>query len=176
MTARHRKTRLRTGIPAAPHRGRPRRRPRRRARSRRPCRRRGRFPATWISTSTGPNTRIRMLDFHRFVLLFNHSFSDRLRFIGELELEHAPGRRPRGIRRAGAGTGVPGLPGEPGVQPARRDAARTSGDHQRAARTPVVSRRRAAVRRHVHHPNDVVRCRRRRFTARSARRGITARI
>jgi hypothetical protein len=29
------------------------------------------------------------LDFHRFVLLFNHSFTDRLRFIGELELEHA---------------------------------------------------------------------------------------
>jgi hypothetical protein len=29
------------------------------------------------------------LDFHRFVLLFNHSFSDRLRFVGELELEHA---------------------------------------------------------------------------------------
>ena len=29
------------------------------------------------------------LDFHRFVLLFNHSFSDRIRFIGELELEHA---------------------------------------------------------------------------------------
>jgi len=28
------------------------------------------------------------LDFHRFVLLFNHSFTDRLRFIGELELEH----------------------------------------------------------------------------------------
>jgi hypothetical protein len=28
------------------------------------------------------------LDFHRFVLLFSHSFSDRLRFIGELELEH----------------------------------------------------------------------------------------
>ncbi len=30
-----------------------------------------------------------MLDFHRFVLLFNHSFTDRIRFIGELELEHA---------------------------------------------------------------------------------------
>jgi hypothetical protein len=30
-----------------------------------------------------------MLDFHRFVLLFNHSFSDRLRFVGEVELEHA---------------------------------------------------------------------------------------
>ena len=30
-----------------------------------------------------------VLDFHRFVLLFTHSFSDRLRFVGELELEHA---------------------------------------------------------------------------------------
>jgi hypothetical protein len=30
-----------------------------------------------------------VLDFHRFVLLFSHSFSDRIRFIGELELEHA---------------------------------------------------------------------------------------
>ena len=30
-----------------------------------------------------------VLDFHRFVLLFNHSFTDRLRFVGELELEHA---------------------------------------------------------------------------------------
>jgi hypothetical protein len=28
-------------------------------------------------------------DFHRFVLLFTHSFSDRLRFVGEVELEHA---------------------------------------------------------------------------------------
>jgi hypothetical protein len=30
-----------------------------------------------------------VLDFHRFVLLFNHSFTERLRFVGELELEHA---------------------------------------------------------------------------------------
>src|SRR5688572_9274553 len=30
-----------------------------------------------------------VLDFHRFVLLFNHSFTDRLRFVGELELEHS---------------------------------------------------------------------------------------
>jgi hypothetical protein len=30
-----------------------------------------------------------VLDFHRFVLLFSHSFSERIRFIGELELEHA---------------------------------------------------------------------------------------
>jgi hypothetical protein len=29
------------------------------------------------------------LDFHRFVLLFTHSFSDRIRFVSELELEHA---------------------------------------------------------------------------------------
>jgi hypothetical protein len=30
-----------------------------------------------------------VLDFHRFVLLFSHSFTPRLRFVGELELEHA---------------------------------------------------------------------------------------
>lgn len=29
------------------------------------------------------------LDFHRFVLLLNHSFTSRLRFVSELELEHA---------------------------------------------------------------------------------------
>ncbi len=29
------------------------------------------------------------LDFHRFVLLFTHSFSERVRFVSELELEHA---------------------------------------------------------------------------------------
>jgi len=29
------------------------------------------------------------LDFHRFVLLFHHSFSPRVRFVGELEVEHA---------------------------------------------------------------------------------------
>jgi hypothetical protein len=29
------------------------------------------------------------LDFHRFVLLITHRFSDRIRFVGELELEHA---------------------------------------------------------------------------------------
>ena len=30
-----------------------------------------------------------VVDFHRFVLLFNHGFTPRLRFVGELELEHA---------------------------------------------------------------------------------------
>ena len=29
------------------------------------------------------------MDFHRFVLFFNHQFSDRLRLVSELELEHA---------------------------------------------------------------------------------------
>src|SRR5262249_4872079 len=29
------------------------------------------------------------LDFHRFVLIFSHSFSSRIRFVAELELEHA---------------------------------------------------------------------------------------
>ena len=29
------------------------------------------------------------IDFHRFVLLVTHSFTDRIRFVGELELEHA---------------------------------------------------------------------------------------
>jgi hypothetical protein len=30
-----------------------------------------------------------VLDFHRFVLLLSHSFSSRIRFVGEVELEHA---------------------------------------------------------------------------------------
>ena len=35
---------------------------------------------------TGEDT---VIDFHRFVLLFSHSFTPRIRFVGELELEHA---------------------------------------------------------------------------------------
>ena len=30
-----------------------------------------------------------VLDFHRFVLLVTHSFSDRIRFVSEIEIEHA---------------------------------------------------------------------------------------
>ena len=30
-----------------------------------------------------------IIDFHRFVLIMSHSFSPRIRFVGELELEHA---------------------------------------------------------------------------------------
>jgi hypothetical protein len=36
-----------------------------------------------------PEGQAGILDFHRFVLLFNHAFSPRIRFVGELELEHA---------------------------------------------------------------------------------------
>jgi hypothetical protein len=36
-----------------------------------------------------PEARDATLDFHRFVLILNHSFSPRIRFVGELELEHA---------------------------------------------------------------------------------------
>ena len=36
-----------------------------------------------------PNGAPGVLDFHRFVLLFTHRFSDQLRFVSELELEHA---------------------------------------------------------------------------------------
>ncbi len=59
-------------------------------------------PATSSPPSTGPlsgymdfhlnvptDETPAIIDFHRFVLLFTHSFSDRLRFVGELELEHA---------------------------------------------------------------------------------------
>jgi hypothetical protein len=36
-----------------------------------------------------PDTRPGQLDLHRFVLLLAHSFSPRIRFVGELEVEHA---------------------------------------------------------------------------------------
>lgn len=36
-----------------------------------------------------PTDSTAIVDFHRFVLLFSHRFSDRIRFVGELELEHA---------------------------------------------------------------------------------------
>jgi hypothetical protein len=36
-----------------------------------------------------PEAEAGVLDFHRFVLIVNHSFTPRLRFVAELELEHA---------------------------------------------------------------------------------------
>ena len=38
---------------------------------------------------TRPEDGEAVLDFHRFVLLFTHRFSDRIRFVSELEVEHA---------------------------------------------------------------------------------------
>jgi hypothetical protein len=58
-------------------------------------------PATDGGSSTGPLSGYMdfhfnkeeaspgVLDFHRFVLIVNHSFSSRIRFVAELELEHA---------------------------------------------------------------------------------------
>ena len=37
-----------------------------------------------------------VLDFHRFVLLFTHSFSERVRFVSELELDTPSCRRRSG--------------------------------------------------------------------------------
>ena len=48
------------------------------------------------------------------------------------------------------------------VQRARRHAADAGRHHQRTARAAGLLRRRAPVRRHLHHPHDVVRRRRRR--------------
>jgi hypothetical protein len=36
-----------------------------------------------------PDGQPGVIDFHRFVLLLNHSFSSKVRFVGEVELEHA---------------------------------------------------------------------------------------
>jgi DtxR family Mn-dependent transcriptional regulator len=57
---------------------------RRRPRARAPTSR-----ATWTFTTTSPSSADGSLDFHRFVLLVTHSFSDRIRFVSEVEIEHA---------------------------------------------------------------------------------------
>ena len=111
-----------------------------------------------------------ILDFHRFVLLFNHSFSDRLRFIGELEVEHA---LVEGLEESG----------ELELEQAYLDFRVNPAFNLRAGmllapvgiinerhEPPSYLRRRAAVRRHVHHPDDVVR--RRRRHSRRVRRGL----
>ena len=60
------------------------------------------------------------VDFHRFVLLFAHSFTDRIRFVGELELEHA---LVEGLEEAGElelEQGLHRLPPDTCLQRARR--------------------------------------------------------
>ena len=41
------------------------------------------------TTNLGIQSDKKEIDFHRFVLFFNHDFNDRIRFISELEVEHA---------------------------------------------------------------------------------------
>ena len=102
------------------------------------------------------------LDFHRFVLLVTHTFSPRIRFVGELELEHA---FVEGLEEAGE------LELEQAyvdflldaiLQRARRHDADADWHHQRAARAADLLRRRAAVHRHGDCADHLVRRRRRR--------------
>ncbi len=74
-----------------------------------------------------------VLDFHRFVLLFSHSFTPRLRFVGELELEHAvvEGLDDKGeleLEQA-----YIDYPDHTRTEPPGRHAAGARRDHQRAA-------------------------------------------
>ena len=107
-------------------------------------------------------------DFRRFVLLFTHKFSERIRFVGELEVEHAVvGASTRGASSGGAG-----------VLDFMIDRRFNIRAGQILAPIGLINgatsrrclRRSAAVRRHVHHPDDVVRHRRGRL------RGIRPRL
>ena len=109
-----------------------------------------------------------ILDFHRFVLLFTHRFSDRLRFVGELELEHAV---VEGLEEGGElelEQAYLDFLVKPRVQLPRRHGARAGRHHQRAARAAGLPRRRAAVRRYRDRADDVVRGGRRRARRASA--------
>ena len=70
-------------------------------------------------------------------------------------------RGARGGGRARARAGLCRLPAVARVQRPRGHAAHARGHHQRTARAAGVPRRRASVRRHRHHPDHVVRRRRR---------------
>lgn len=48
----------------------------------------GEMHGNWLDDQKGSADKDEV-DFHRFVLFFNHEFSDRLRFVSELELEHS---------------------------------------------------------------------------------------
>jgi hypothetical protein len=97
-------------------------------------------------------------DFHRFVLLFGHSFSDRIKFWSEFELEHSlvEGSEEKGeiaLEQAYLDFLVkPWLNFRGG-----RDAALASWHRERKARTAVVQRRRAAVCRNADHSDNVAR-------------------
>jgi|TARA_B110000971_G_scaffold218485_1_gene257392 hypothetical protein len=48
----------------------------------------GELHGNWLDDQIG-NSDTDAVDFHRFVLFFNHEYSDKLRFVSELELEHS---------------------------------------------------------------------------------------
>ena len=77
---------------------------------------------------------------------------------GRGRARHLVGRRPgRGRDRAG----VPGRPVRPALQPARRPDPDAGRHHQRLSRAADVQRRRSARGRHLRHPLDLARGRRR---------------
>ena len=105
------------------------------------------------------------LDFHRFVLLVTHKFSDRIRFDGELEVEHA---FVEGLEEAG----------ELELEQAYLDFLISRSFNIRAGmllmpigiinerhEPPVFYGVERPFRRHVHHPDDLVRGRAPVFTA-----------
>ena len=102
-----------------------------------------------------------VLDFHRFVLLFTHSFSERVRFVSELELEHAV-VSPETDGELELEQALRRLSDRPFVQSAGGHGAGAGRGHQRTSRAARVQRRRAPIRRHRPHSDDLVRGRSRR--------------
>ena len=103
-----------------------------------------------------PRGESAQFDFHRFVLLFGHSFSSRIKFWSELELEHS-------IVEGGEEKG------ELELEQAYLDfylnpyfnlrggmVLAPMGDHQRAARTACLLRSRAPDGGHGNHPQHLV--------------------
>ena len=104
-----------------------------------------------------PSNGDAFIDFRRFVLLFAHRFSDRIRFVSELEVEHA-------LVEGGEEKG------ELELEQAYLDFLIDRRFNIRAGQLlvpvgiinerhepPVLLRRPAPVRRHLHHPDDLVR-------------------
>ena len=48
----------------------------------------GELHGNWLEDQKGVSD-VDEVDFHRFVLFFNHEYSDKLRFVSEVEIEHS---------------------------------------------------------------------------------------
>ena len=95
-------------------------------------------------------------DFHRFVLLFGHSFSSRIKFWSELELEHSlvEGGEEKGeleLEQAYLDFYL-----NPYFNPARGNGAGADGGDQRAARAACLLWSRAPDGGHGDHPQHLV--------------------